>query len=194
MGRDLRELLKEDAGRGKQMREGHEERFLEKLDLAQKRPGQDRKFWWPVAASVVVLIGLGILFFPMEDRVLPEEQPVVLEEQPVQTNQGISLGDLSPDLQKLENFYLASINMELAELEISEENQVMVSEYMERLATLNDAYKELQKELNDLGPNDQTIEALIYNLQMRLDLLYKLRDKINYLKSSKNEAVTSHSI
>ncbi|TDQ29268.1 hypothetical protein [Zeaxanthinibacter enoshimensis] len=194
MGRDLRELLKEDTGSKKQMREGHEERFLEKLDLAQKSPAQGRKFWWPVAASVVVLLGLGILFFPMEDRVVSEEQPVVLEEQPVQTNQAISLGDLSPDLEKLENFYLASINMELAELEISEENQVMVSEYMDRLATLNDAYKELQKELNELGPNDQTIEALIYNLQMRLDLLYKLRDKINYLKSSKNETVTSHSI
>ncbi|NNF18353.1 MAG: hypothetical protein HKN61_01155, partial [Flavobacteriaceae bacterium] len=123
-----------------------------------------------------------------------EQQPLVLEEQEPEQEQRISLGDLSPDLEKIENFYLASINMELAELEISPENQNMVTDYMERLATLNEAYKDLQKELNDLGPNDQTIEALIYNLQTRLDLLYKLRDKINQLKSSKNETVTSHSI
>ncbi|MDC6352565.1 hypothetical protein PP178_13470 [Zeaxanthinibacter sp. PT1] len=194
MGRDLRDLLKEEKEMRGQMKEGHEQRFLEKLDRAHNKPRSNRINWWLMAASIIVVVGLGIVFLQQENQVIPEQQPLVLDEKEPVQQQTISLGDLSPDLEKIENFYLASINMELAELEISPENQNMVNDYMERLATLNEAYKELQKELNDLGPNDQTIEALIYNLQTRLDLLYKLRDKINHLKSSKNETVTSHSI
>lgn len=43
--------------------------------------------------------------------------------------------------------------------------------YMERLAELNKEYHRLNEELNELGPNDQTINALIKNLQLRLQLL-----------------------
>jgi uncharacterized protein YeeX (DUF496 family) len=84
--------------------------------------------------------------------------------------------------------------MELSEIEISDDNKAMVDGYMERLAQLNKEYLELNKELNTIGPNDQTIAALIRNLQLRLELLYKLNDQLNSLKSSENETVSSQSI
>lgn len=65
---------------------------------------------------------------------------------------------------------------------------------MERLAELDGEYNHLNQELNELGPNDDTISALINNLQLRLQLLQKLKTKLNQLKSSKNEQESSYSI
>ena len=70
----------------------------------------------------------------------------------------------------------------------------MVDDYMRRLSELNEEYKKLNIELNEIGPNDQTINALIKNLQLRLQLLQKLKEKLNQLKSSENEQVTSNSV
>ena len=49
-------------------------------------------------------------------------------------------------------------------------------------------------ELNQLGPNDQTISALIKNLQLRLQLLQKLKEKLNEVQSSKNEQYETNAI
>ena len=106
--------------------------------------------------------------------------------------QGISLGDLSPDLKKIETYYITTINLQLAELADDPVNKDLVDSYMERLAELNKEYHRLNQELNELGPNDQTISALINNLQLRLQLLQKLKTKLNQLKSSKNEQESSN--
>ena len=86
---------------------------------------------------------------------------------------------------------MATINLELAKLEVSQENKDLVDGFMERLAELNVEYQRLNKELNTIGPNDQTISALIQNLQLRLRLLQKLKDTLIELKSSKNETAIS---
>ena len=78
----------------------------------------------------------------------------------------------------------------MANLEVSDENNDLVDGYMEQLAVLDAEYKKLNIELNEIGPNDQTIEALIQNLQLRLELLKKLKEKLNQLKLSKNEQET----
>jgi hypothetical protein len=70
----------------------------------------------------------------------------------------------------------------------------MVDSFIERLAELNEAYGKLNIELNSIGPNDQTITALIKNLQLRLQLLQKLKIKLNELKLAENEEVTANSI
>ena len=114
---------------------------------------------------------------------------VVSKGENVDDLEGISLGDLSPDLKKVENYYVANINLELSNLHVSEDNKAMVDSFMEQLLTLNEEYKILNEELNKIGPNDQTISAIIKNLQLRLELLQKLKKKINKLKTSKNEQV-----
>ena len=101
----------------------------------------------------------------------------------------ISLGDLSPDLKKLEQYYVANINLELAQLQVSKENRDLVDGYMSRLSELNDEYQRLNNELNQMGPNEQTVAALIKNLQLRLQLLQKLKEKLNEIKIKKNETV-----
>ena len=71
----------------------------------------------------------------------------------------------------------------MSQLEISDRNKTLIDSFMERLEELNLEYKKLNNELNEIGPNDQTITALIKNLQLRLQLLHKLRDKLKELQS-----------
>jgi len=68
----------------------------------------------------------------------------------------------------------------------------VVDDFMDRLSDLNKEYKSLNNELNEVGPNEQTIGALIKNLQLRLQLLLKLKEKLHQLKSSENETVTKN--
>ena len=198
MARDLRELFeKEREQKGFKMREGHEDRFFAKLEEELPNNPPKKKvisLWMQIAASVVVAVGLSVYYFNNNGgEVVPDEKITVVDrENPNEEAQGISLGDLSPDLKKIETYYTTNINLQLAELADDPGNKELVDSYMDRLAELNKEYQRLNQELNELGPNDQTINALINNLQLRLQLLQKLKSKLNQLKSSKNEQESSN--
>ena len=194
MSQDLRKLFKEERDRKFKLKEGHEQRFETLLNESLPRKKTHSFYRWSIAASFLVLVGATIYFMSQSSSGTTENTTVVNQNEQLQTRDEISLGDLSPDLKNLENYYLANINLELSQLQVSPENKLLVDSFMERLAELNSEYSQLIKELNSVGPNDQTITALIQNLQLRLELLYKLKDKLNEFKSSKNEQVTSNSI
>lgn len=177
------------------MPEGHEARFEARLQEAFQEKGPRPFFWLGIAASAVALLGMAFWIF-QRDPALPEGEGALVEVQSdtVATPSNLSLGDLSPDLRKLEEYYTASINLELASLDISDENREVADNFISRLSDLNTEYKQLNAELNEIGPNEQTITAMIKNLQYRLQLLLKLKEKLNELKSSKNETVQSSSI
>lgn len=194
MKQDLRKLFETERERQFQMKDGHEGRFMKRLEEEMPPQTRQNRMWiWSIAAMVVVVFGLGIYFLGIKNEVSPVENPVVTAEE-ADTKEGISFGDLSPDLQKIEDYYLASINLELSKLEVSPDNKELVDGYMEQLAELNREYDQLNKELNTFGPNDQTISALIKNLQLRLQLLHKLKEKLNQIKSSKNEQLSSNHV
>ncbi|NAS11305.1 hypothetical protein [Poritiphilus flavus] len=194
MAQDLRELFKKEKDKKFPMKSGHEERFLERLDSALPQKKKASYFFLKVAASFIVLISLGVFTYyqTIFDKDIPETVVDRNEVQKSTEKPELSLGDLSPDLRKVENYYVANINLELSQLQISEDNKAVVDGFMERLAALNEEYQVLNKELNDIGPNDQTITALVRNLQLRLQLLLKLKEKLNELKSSKNEEFTTN--
>ena len=147
-----------------------------------------------IAASILVAAILGFLGYQAFTKNETIPKTIVDSNKEINDKESFSFGDLSPDLRKVENFYVANINLELSRLEVSDENKDLVDSFMERLSELNLEYKDLNKELNEWGPNDHTISALIENLQLRLELLQKLKKKLNQLKSSKNEQITENSI
>lgn len=191
MKQDLRKMFKDYTEEKRYtMKTGHESRFLEKLESKMPTKQKSTKTWLFVAATIVVLLSIG-LGYTFKNSGL--SQPAVVttdtntnEKQP---DQDFTFGDLSPDLKKVESYYLANINIELSKLEISKDNEELIDSYMEQLNNLNNEYKNLNTELKELGPNDQTISALIENLQLRLQLLKKLKKKLNQLKQSKNEQI-----
>ena len=75
-----------------------------------------------IAASILVLIGVGFTLWLQ----MPKEYTtttVVTTKNSDSINQSISFGDLSPELKKVEDYYVANINYELSKLEVSEENK-----------------------------------------------------------------------
>ena len=89
-----------------------------------------------------------------------------------------TLCDLSPNLKKVEDYYLASINLELSKIEVTPRNKELFDGYVDRLQELNTEYQNLTIELNENGPLEETIDALIDNLKLRLSLLSRLKEQL----------------
>ena len=175
MAQDLRNLFEEDrlAQRAK-MSQDHEARFLEKLDKELPIEKKSSGFsFLNIAASVVVLLGLSFGAYKYF------QSPVVVEPtQEVVDTDLKTLGDVSPDLKKVEDYYLASINLELSKVELTPQNKELFDGYVLRLKELNKEYDKLLEELNENGPNTVTLDALIENLKLRLNLVMRLKDKL----------------
>lgn len=189
MSQDLREMFKNnDSEVSELMKDGHEQRFLKRME--KDLPVTKKRLFplFTIAATFIILIGLGTFIYLKLNVAHSVETTVVEKGSRLQGEKGISLGDLSPDLKKVEDYYMVNINLELSQLKISDRNKALIDSFMERLEDLNVEYKKLNIELNEIGPNDQTITALIKNLQLRLQLLHKLRDKLQELKKMSSEA------
>ncbi|MAT90672.1 MAG: hypothetical protein CMC35_08255 [Flavobacteriaceae bacterium] len=193
MAQDIRSLLKEDTSEPPKLSKGHEARFEARLQTAfseKKKPSNNTTFFFmKIAAVGLVLITLGI--FGYQSLTKDETTPAIVDTTTEQTDTPltpqITLGDLSPDLKKVEEFYTAGINVQLASLETSEENKDLIDGYMKRLSDLDAEYTRLTEELNTLGPTEATINALIDNLKLRLELLFKLKNKLKELKETDDE-------
>ena len=174
MAQNLRELFKnQEENTSIKMSEGHEAKFMQLLDehLPQGKKSSAFRFL-NIAASVVVLLGLSygaFTFFSGQNDEI-ETKDVAKE---IKT-----MGDISPDLKKVEDYYLASINLELSKVQLTPANKELFDGYIERLKELNDEYDNLTIELNENGPNQVTLDALIDNLKFRLNLVMRLKEKL----------------
>ncbi|MCK5400483.1 MAG: hypothetical protein KAJ28_02515 [Flavobacteriaceae bacterium] len=182
MAQDIRKLFEDEPKVFKdKMPKGHEARFLKKLDKEFPEKSNRSLFTFlNIAASVVLLIGFSFgayLFIGSETE----------DELPVETVVRKSLGDISPQFKKVEDYYLANINLELSKIKVTPESKELFEGYLLRLDELNKEYTRLEEELTQSGPNEQTVNALIDNLKLRLNLLYRLREKLSELNESNNK-------
>lgn len=194
MAQDIRELLKTPDQDAPKLPKGHQVSFESKLDAHFLHASKERFNYWKAAAIVLVLFGLGYAAFSTFN---PKVEPKMATEETIpatdQTDEkSIRLGDISPDLKKLEDYYSSSIKVGLASLKITPENQELIDGYMKRLAELDKEYTALNKELNTIGPNEATVTALVDNLKLRLELLFKLKNKLKELKNENNEAISTN--
>ena len=81
---------------------------------------------------------------------------------------------------------MASLNIQLAKLDMTPGNKELIDAFMRKLETLNDEYIALNAEIQESGLNEETVEAMIANLQLRLDLLKKLKNKLDEIEQSKD--------
>ncbi|HEX9827829.1 MAG TPA: hypothetical protein VGA80_14615 [Flavobacteriaceae bacterium] len=189
MAQDIRKLFEnENKLSTLKMPEGHEKRFLDKLDEAlPAKPKQRSSFdFMRIAASVVILIGLSFGAYKFFETPPVEPQP----QEEVATKMK-SLGDVSPDLKKVEDYYLANINLELSKVKLTPENKELFDGYVVKLEELNKEYDRLSVELTQHGPNELTVSALIDNLKLRLNLLYRLKEQLQDLNDSDLDQETS---
>lgn len=198
MAQDIEKMFENyDDPKTPKLREGHQARFEAKLNKAFSKPISEEKKtpmpWLKIAAMLVVL--LAVSFFGYQQ--LSKNNAIIDSNNTVVDNtsdSGISadtpkltLADISPDLKKVQDYYMTGINMQLASLKITDENKELVDGYMQRLSELDKEYTALNAELSKVGPTEATVTALIDNLKFRLDLLFKLKSKLKELKNQKNE-------
>jgi uncharacterized protein YeeX (DUF496 family) len=176
MQQDIREKLKGYKGDNVALSANHTNKFeaLLQKEMHENKPKKRSFKWLSIAASIVLLISLGIQFYPSKN----------IEENPIKKSfKQITLGNISPEFQTIETYYTNNINLEISQLDLSEEHKDIVDDYLLKIAELTKEYKTLTKELNTNGVNDATIDALIRNLQLRLQLLQRLKKQLNELKN-----------
>lgn len=183
MARDIRELFKDETITHEKMPVNHQERFLKKLDKALPVASKPKFNWLRIAASIIVLLGLsfGAFKFFKPNVELPN---TVATTNTVETK---TLGDVSPGLKKVEDYYLASINLELSKMKYTPDTKELFDGYLVQLEELDKEYKRLSVELTESGPSELTVNALIDNLKLRLNLLYRLRAQLKELNTSNKE-------
>lgn len=199
MAQDIRKMFQEDKTLpADKLQQGHQKRFEAKLDTAfpkekKEQASSNKYLFLKIAAVLVVAFGIGFIFFSSNDlfqgnQVVDTEIPVSEEkEEAVPVKKEYQLSDVSPEFKKIENYYLASLNIELAKLEVNDENRALVDSFMTQLAELDEEYKRLNAEISETGLNESSVEALIANLQLRLELLFKLKNKLKEINQSKNK-------
>lgn len=182
MKQDLRELFEKERDHNKpSLADGHLDRFAKLLDEKLPQKKESGKFrYWMVAASAAVLMGVAGLFYQTSSNGSPEvvDAPSeVLKSERIPVRE-FELQEVAPEFEKIENFYLASLNIELASLDINDHNREIVDSFMKQLSGLDQEYQRLNEELQQYGANSQTLEAMVRNLQFRLDLLLQVKNRI----------------
>ena len=162
---------------------GHELRFLEKLNTAQGTVPmaiERKRNWWrplSIAASVVLLFSVGLLFFNTPDT--KEEQ----------------VAQISPEVSKTQFYFANLIAEQVRELEkhSSPETERIIADTMEQLKKLETSYKQLEQDLLNGGNSKMILSAMITNFQTRIDLLRDVQDRIETIKNLqeyKNENIS----
>lgn len=190
MAQDLRKMMRNRPEEKRVLPSGHEDRFAARLATAfGEEPKKSKTSWlqWGVAAALI----LGLGFFGWNAIESPTINGEEIVESTTTVEKQVTLADISPELKQVENFYKTSINVQLASLEFSEDNQELVDGYMQRLKALDTEYKQLSLEMAEVGPTDATLSAQIDNLKFRLELLIKLKVKLKELKNQNDEQFNS---
>jgi len=183
MPKDIRDILKEAQSNSRELKKGHRVRFEERLTELHTLKKRNY-FFLKVAASVAIIFSIGYFsLFNKSDDI----------EQQTGTPQITNLSSISPEMKQIEDYYVTAINYEMASIESTSESKVILDAYLKKISDLSDAYAKLNSDLIEKGINEKTINALIDNLQLRLQILLELKDIINEMKASKsieNETTT----
>lgn len=181
MLKDIRNIIKEDASESLKLSGNHREKFEARLNQINK-PKRKHYYFLKIAAALILFVSLGYFFLP------PGSTNEITTEVKV-----VDIGSVSPEMKHIENYYLTAINYEMSNIEPSPENKVVLDTYLKKIAELTDEYKQLSIDLTEKDINEKTVNALITNLQLRLQLLLDLKDTLNEInkpKTNDNENTT----
>ncbi len=199
MARDIKKMFENYTPEPMELPKGHEARFEAKLEKAFSENISEEKStsfqWLKIAAVAIVFFAVSFFGYQQLSKTggnIPNDpKESVVDTNTENNNQSdtpkLTLADISPDLKKVQDYYMTGINVQLASLKITDENKELVDGYMQRLSELDKEYTALNAELSNVGPTEATVTALIDNLKIRLDLLFKLKNKLKELKNQNND-------
>lgn len=196
MAQDIRELLRQDKQiPSGQIQEGHQQRFMSRLEKELPQKARNFKYHWlNIAASIVVMISVSLFTYNQfntntskDTQIVDVDNTTVKNSSVILSKQSSPLAEISPEYQEVENSILTSIKFQLSKITIDDKNRELVDSFKTRLENLDNEYQRLNKELIEVGPNVQSVEAMMENLTIRLSLLNRLKDKLKELEQIENE-------
>ena len=153
-------------------REGHQQRFLEKLHESKGVVGiGSRKInWWKpisIAATIAFLLSLSIGYFGSEPTI---EQRVA---------------EISPEASQTHFYFANLIEEQVRELESQStpETEAIIADTMKQLEKLEANYTKLEADLVAGGDSKLILSAMIVNFQTRIDLLQEVMNQIDTIKN-----------
>lgn len=181
---DLRERFRESEEElsDVQMSEGHQERFLNKLEArSPQKSFSNGSQLWRVAAALIVVIASAALYWISKDGVERMEE---LAEAEVESNEGEEI-----PLKEATFYYKQTMDQQFAALEQfygDNDSKELIEETKELISDLQIQYELLEKELEESG-DERIVIAMIENYQKRIELLEKLIKELTYIKQIKLE-------
>ncbi len=155
--------------------EGHQDRFLDKLSASQGVVSllHTKRNWWKplsIAASIVLLIGLGIGFL---------NTPTTVEDK---------VAEISPEASQTHFYFANLIEEQVRELEKqdSPETRKIIEDTMMQLQKLEQDYNRLEEDLLNGGDSRLVLSAMITNFQTRIDLLEEVMNQVDIIKNIKS--------
>ena len=167
MKQDIRNLFTEEDDL-KTLPEDHRMEFAKKLK-EQSKPKHNSYAWISVAAILIIALTIGFNVREMESK--PEH---------IQTDPIIA------QVEAVEAEYLKNIKTEWQSFLAITDDAVLVERFRKKLKELDTDYQEISLEFKEDANNILVIEALVENLQTRLQILKDIQKHIKIL-NQKNE-------
>ncbi|NAS30239.1 hypothetical protein GTQ40_04595 [Flavobacteriaceae bacterium R38] len=153
--------------------EGHQERFLQKLNAQQDvvtLTNPKRKKQWrilSIAATLLLLVSVGI---------------------GINKNNNDPETVISPEIQETQIYFTSLLNEEVEKLNAAsdEDTKTIIDDAMIQLKRLEADYNKLEENLLENGSSKQILYAMITNFQVRIDLLEDILSRIEEIKQQKN--------
>jgi hypothetical protein len=173
--RDLESLFREitPALDREEPAEGHQFRFLRKLEQQEAEGSKGVSWWKPLSIAASILFLFGIFLGSFTD-ILPVSDPIAR---------------VSPEVSNTERYFAGVISEQLSLLEQEDtpEAKKMVSDAMDQLDLLEADYQQLKTDLLDGGDQNLILSAIVQNFQMRIDLLKEVMEKLETVKKLKDQ-------
>lgn len=108
-----------------------------------------------------------------------------------QETQALNISNISPELSKQQVHYASLIETKQLELKrIEKEEPHLYREFSEEISKMEENYQKLKNDLPDSPNQEETVKAMIRNLQTQIEVLNQqliIIKQINDLKDGKNE-------
>ncbi|GAB4156917.1 MAG: hypothetical protein Tsb0033_08130 [Winogradskyella sp.] len=165
MKQDIRDFFK-DREDLKTPPANHRNEFLEKL----KKQNQSKKVslkWLKIAAVFIVALTVGISVFYKEKT--ENVSPMIAQ------------------IEAVEAEYLKEINTEWENFVAIANDEVLVARFKKRLDALDRDYQSISKQFKSDANNIVVVEALVDNLQTRLQILKDIQEHIKILNQNNEQ-------
>lgn len=167
MKQDIRNLFNEEADL-KTLPENHRAEFAEKL---KKQPQPKRRPYAWLSTAAILIIAVTIGFNVMQKEANPELNQVA---------------PIIAQVEAVEAAYLKDIETEWQSFIAIADDAVLVERFRKKLNDLDADYQAISVQFKEDYNNILVIEALVENLQTRLQILKDIQKHINIL-NQKNE-------